>query len=91
MAQDIIVGLIVAAAMLYVAWRYMPQGWRQRLGRVHPALVQAPGCGSGDGGGECSSCGSCGGGGGGGGGCGPAASSLIEAAEKTVAMPRSRH
>ncbi|WP_255593677.1 hypothetical protein [Acidovorax sp. sic0104] len=85
MAQDIIVGLIVAVAMLYVAWRYMPQGWRQRLGRVHPALVQAPGCGSGDGGGGCSTCSS------GGGGCGPAASSPGEAAEKTVAMPRSRH
>ena len=86
MAQDIIVGLIVAAAMLYVAWRYLPQGWRQRLGRVHPALVQAPGCGGGDSGGGCSSCGS-----GGGGGCGPAASSQGEAAEKPVAMPRSRH
>ena len=86
MAQDIIVGLIVAAAAFYVAWRYMPQGWRQRLGRVHPALVQAPGCGSGDGGGGCSSCGSASGGG----SCGPSVSPPGEAAEKTVAMPRSR-
>lgn len=87
MVQDIIVGLIVAAAMLYVAWRYMPQGWRQRLGRVHPALVQAPGCGGGDSGGGCSSCGSASSSGG---GCGPSVLPPGEAAEKTVAMPRSR-
>ena len=89
MVQDIVVGLIVAAAALYVAWRYMPHSLRQRLGRVHPALVQAPGCGSSsDGGGGCSSCGSAGTSGG---SCGPSASPPREAAEKTVAMPRSRH
>ncbi len=36
MAQQLIVGLIVAAAALYAVWRWMPAGWRraaaQRLG-----------------------------------------------------------
>ena len=76
MAQDIIVGLIIAAAALYVAWRYMPHRWRQRLGRVHPGLAQSPGCGGGSDG-ACSSCGTCGSGG------GPAAAMD----EKPVAMP----
>lgn len=62
MAQDIIVGLIVAAAVLYVAWRYLPRRWRSRLGAVHPALAGPAGCGG------CDSCGS-GDGGGGAGGC----------------------
>ncbi|MFT4243515.1 MAG: hypothetical protein QM569_14680 [Acidovorax sp.] len=53
MAQNLVVGLIVIAAALYVGWRYLPKGWLQRLG-VKPA----PGCGGDDGG--CSSCGSCG-------------------------------
>ncbi|MDT0139224.1 hypothetical protein [Acidovorax sp. PRC11] len=52
MAQDIIVGLIVAAAVLYVAWRYLPRRWRSRLGTVHPALAGPAGCGG------CDSCGS---------------------------------
>ncbi len=52
MAQDIIVGLIVAAAVLYVAWRYLPRRWRSRLGAVHPALAGPAGCGG------CDSCGS---------------------------------
>ncbi|WP_103018301.1 hypothetical protein [Alicycliphilus denitrificans] len=57
MLQELIVVLIVAAAVAYVAWRYLPAAWRQRLGRVHPSLAQGPGgCGSGDG---CSSCGGC--------------------------------
>lgn len=53
MAQNLVVGLIVIAAALYVAWRYLPKRWLQRLG-VKPAS----GCGGDDGG--CSSCGSCG-------------------------------
>lgn len=53
MAQQIIVVLIVVAAALYVAWRYLPRRWRALLG-----VAQAPGCGGDDGG--CSSCGSCG-------------------------------
>ncbi|WP_462389751.1 hypothetical protein [Acidovorax sp. Q11] len=75
MAQQFIVGLIVAAAALYVLWRYLPARWRQGLGKVHPGLVQSPGCGGGDGG--CSSCGSC--------GVPPEAG-----AEKPMAMPAPR-
>jgi len=57
MVQQLMVGLIVLAAALYVLWRYLPWRWRRGLGKVHPGLVQSPGCGGGDGG--CSSCGSC--------------------------------
>lgn len=57
--QELIVALIVIAAVAYMAWRYLPAALRQRLGRVHPSLAQGPGgCGSGGGGG-CSSCGGC--------------------------------
>lgn len=79
MVQDLIVGLIVAAAVAYVVWRYMPQRWRQRLGRVHPGLAEAPGCG----GGSSSSCGSCG-------SCGTGGDSA-HPAEKPVALPPTRH
>ena len=59
MLQELIVALIVIAAVAYMAWRYLPAALRQRLGRVHPSLAQGPGgCGSGGGGG-CSSCGGC--------------------------------
>ncbi len=75
MAQQFIVGLIVLAAALYVLWRYLPGRWRQGLGKVHPALVQSPGCGASDGG--CSSCGSC-------------AAPSDAAATKPVAMPVRR-
>ena len=54
MAQQFIVGLIVLAAALYVLWRYLPGRWRHGLGKVHPGLIQSPGCGASDGG--CSSC-----------------------------------
>ncbi|MDH4416436.1 MAG: hypothetical protein QE485_04360 [Acidovorax sp.] len=77
MAQQLIVGLIVAAAALYVLWRYLPARWRQGLGKVHPGLAQPPGCGDGDGDGGCGSCGGC--------GEGPDAG-----AEKPVAMPAPR-
>lgn len=88
MAQNVIVGLIVALAVLYVLWRYMPQRWRKGLARVHPKLSQAPGCGSSsssssDAGGGCGSCGACGTGAGGG--------AASEATEKPIAMPPSRH
>ena len=84
MAQNVIVGLIVAVAVLYVVWRYMPQRWRKGLGRVHPKLTQAPGCGSGGDGGGCSSCGSCASAGG-------SQGAAPQATEKPVAMPQSRH
>ena len=79
MAQQFIVGLIVLAAALYVLWRYLPGRWRQGLGKVHPGLAQAPGCGGGDrGSGGCSSCGSCG--------------SVSRAREEaSISMPYSRH
>lgn len=57
MLQELIALLIVVAAVAYMAWRYLPAAWRQRLGRVHPGLAAGPGgCGSGGG---CSSCGGC--------------------------------
>ncbi len=59
MLQDVAVGLIVLAALAYVAWRWLPAALRRRLARVHPRLAAGPGsCGSGGGGG-CSSCGGC--------------------------------
>ena len=51
MTQSLVVGLIVVAAVLYVLWRYMPQKWRNPLGKINPKLAQVSGCGSG-----CSSC-----------------------------------
>ncbi|PJI98706.1 hypothetical protein CLU85_3537 [Acidovorax sp. 69] len=75
MAQQLIVGLIVLAAALYVLWRYLPGRWRQGLSRVHPGLAQSPGCGGGDGG--CSSCGSC-------------ATPIAAGDERPVAMPVRR-
>ncbi|WP_082493153.1 hypothetical protein [Acidovorax sp. Leaf160] len=79
MAQNLIVGLIVAVAALYVLWRYLPQRWRGRLGRVHASLAKSPGCGSGSDG-ACASCGSCGSAGG---------APLPDTREKPVAMPSS--
>ena len=59
MLQNLVVALIGIAAVLYLAWRYLPAGLRQRLSRLHPRLAQGPGgCGSGGAGG-CSSCGGC--------------------------------
>ena len=90
MLQDVTVGLIVATAVAYVVWRYMPQRWRQRLGRVHPGLAQAPGCGGGDGGG-CSRCGSCGGAGDPGAALHmPGAKSQESLLERPVTLPKSR-
>ncbi len=79
MVQNLIVALIVACAALYVVWRYMPQRWRSKLGRVHAGLAQAPGCGGGRDG-ACSSCGSCASG---------AAPGSEAPVEKPVAMPQS--
>ena len=58
MLQNLVVILIGIAAVLYLAWRYLPTGLRQRLGRVHPSLAQGPG-GCGSGASACSSCGGC--------------------------------
>ena len=58
MWQQWITGLIVALATAYMVWRWLPAGLRKKLGRVHPAMGQSAGCGSGGGGG-CSSCGGC--------------------------------
>jgi hypothetical protein len=54
MTQEWAVGVIVAIASVYMVWRWMPAGLRRRLGRVHPAMGKAAGCGG------CSSCGGCG-------------------------------
>jgi len=48
MWQQIIVGLIVAAALYYVVTKYLPVPWRKK---------KSSGCGSSDDG--CGSCGSC--------------------------------
>ena len=56
MWQQWITGLIVALSAAYMLWRWLPAGLRKKLGRVHPAMAQSAGCGSGGGGG-CSSCG----------------------------------
>ena len=58
MWQQWITGLIVALATAYMVWRWLPAGLRKKLGRVHPAMGQSAGCGSGGGDG-CSSCGGC--------------------------------
>ena len=58
MWQQWITGLIVALAAAYMVWRWLPAGLRKKLGRVHPAMGQSAGCGSGGGSG-CSSCGGC--------------------------------
>ena len=58
MWQQWITGLIVALAAAYMLWRWLPAGLRKKLGRLHPAMGQSAGCGSGGGGG-CSSCGGC--------------------------------
>ncbi len=58
MWQQWITGLIVSLAAAYMVWRWLPAGLRKKLDRVHPAIGQSAGCGSGGGGG-CSSCGGC--------------------------------
>ena len=52
--QQLLMGLIVAAAAGYAAWYWLPAAWRVRLGRVHGALARAPACGSCE-----SNCGDC--------------------------------
>ena len=47
MWQQWITGLIVALAAAYMVWRWLPAGLRKKLGRVHPAMGQSAGCGSG--------------------------------------------
>lgn len=56
MLQGLLAGLLVIWALLYLAWRFMPQALRTRLGQLHPALRTRalPGmCAA------CSSCGAC--------------------------------
>ncbi len=73
MTQQLIVGLIVAAAALYAVWRWMPAGWRraaagklaagsQRTGLVDPARAAqlAASLARSSGCGACDSCGACG-------------------------------
>ncbi|MET3442611.1 hypothetical protein ABIC94_003398 [Variovorax paradoxus] len=73
MAQQLIVGLIVAAAAFYAVWRWMPAGWRrsaaQKLaaGTHRAGLVDqeranqlAASLAKTSGCGSCDSCGSCG-------------------------------
>lgn len=61
MWQEILVGIIVVAAVAALLWRYLPARWRARVARIHPALAAAGhsggGCGSGCGG--CSGSSSC--------------------------------
>jgi hypothetical protein len=73
MTQQLIVGLIVAAAALYAVWRWMPAGWRrsaahklavgsQRAGLVDEARAQtlAALLAKSSGCGACDTCGGCG-------------------------------
>lgn len=73
MAQNLIVGLIVALAALYAVWRWMPAGWRRsaatklaagshRAGLVDAqrADALAASLAKTSGCGSCDSCGSCG-------------------------------
>ncbi|WP_213955523.1 MULTISPECIES: DUF6587 family protein [unclassified Variovorax] len=72
MTQQIIVGLIVAAAAIYAAWRWMPAGWRrgaaqklaaggQRAGLVDEERARqlAASLSKSSGCGACDSCGAC--------------------------------
>ncbi|MFM9921696.1 DUF6587 family protein [Variovorax sp. H27-G14] len=72
MAQQLIVGLIVAAAAFYAVWRWMPAGWRRgaaqklaagthRAGWVDEerAKALAASLAKSSGCGSCDSCGSC--------------------------------
>lgn len=84
MWQQVLSVALVALALAYVLWRWLPASWRAHLARVHPrwasALPQPSACGG------CSSCAP---------GC---ASPRTEAAqppagaaqEAVVQMPRSR-
>ena len=73
MTQQLIVGLIVAAAALYAVWRWMPAGWRRGAARKLAAGTQRTGLidqtradqlaaslAKTSGCGSCDSCGSCG-------------------------------
>ena len=73
MAQQLIVGLIVAAAAFYAVWRWMPAGWRRSAARKLAAGTHRAGLVGEEradqlaaslartsGCGSCDSCGSCG-------------------------------
>ena len=55
MSQNFWAGLIVAAAALYLVWRWLPARWRQRLRAGEAPSATDAGCGacSGCGGGAC--------------------------------------
>lgn len=54
MTQGWIVAVIVFVAAAYALWYWLPASLRRRLGQVHEALGQTPGCN------DCSSsCGGC--------------------------------
>lgn len=55
MWQELIVGAVVLAAAVSLAWRYLPARWRSKAARLHPSLQTAASKGGGCGG--CSSCG----------------------------------
>lgn len=57
MWQYIFTGLIVAVAAIAMLWRLLPQRWRARAARVHPALAPMAQAGGG-----CGGCNACGGG-----------------------------
>ena len=71
MLQQWIAGAMVACAVLYALWHWMPAGLRRRLGRVQKKLGEQPGCGA------CSSCG----------GCGAAGKALVSDAEPGQRQP----
>lgn len=54
--QNLLMGLIVVAAAGYAAWYWLPASLRQRLGRVHASLAQAPTCHTADCGSGCGGC-----------------------------------
>jgi len=54
MSQELWVGLIVGLAALYLVWRWLPAGWRQRLG-IRPSRAKGAS--------DCATCSGCSGGG----------------------------
>jgi hypothetical protein len=55
MWQEILVGVIVALAVLSLLWRYLPLRWRQAVGRLNPAFAPKASAGA------CGGCSACGG------------------------------
>jgi hypothetical protein len=55
MWQNVIVALIMIAAIASLVWRYLPARWRRKAGQLHSALAPREG--------GCGGCGNCGSGG----------------------------